>query len=153
MKISIAAVAFCWHNDACTRHLAVFIPISVRPLACSSFGLFVQASHRIFFSNYQYCPYIGSLDMSHTSAFSILIIQLEAPATIFDCTVMKTLFTSPSTANQTLIALIYIPLKSNLSKIMQSTFPFLKGISSCFACQKTILSLFLFIYSRYWLPI
>ena len=40
----------------------------------------------------------------------------RAPDAIFACTMMKTLFTIAATAYQTLMALIYVPLKSNLSQ-------------------------------------
>ena len=40
----------------------------------------------------------------------------RAPAAIFACKFMNTLLTSAAIANATLMALIYIPLKSNLSQ-------------------------------------
>ena len=39
-----------------------------------------------------------------------------ASADTFACTFMETLFTGAATATWTLMALIYVPLKSNLSK-------------------------------------
>ena len=48
----------------------------------------------------------------------------QAPAAIFAYTIMKTLFTSATTVNQTLMALIYMPLKSNLSQDYATGIPF-----------------------------
>ena len=61
---SVAAMAFHWRNDTIQklRQLAAFIPKSVRPWGCLSFGLFVQP----FFFFKLAIPFVGSLNKCHT---------------------------------------------------------------------------------------
>ena len=57
----------------------------------------------------------------------------QAPTATFACTFMKILFTSAATSNRTLMALIYIPLKSNLSQDY-AVYLFLKTFLVSFIC-------------------
>ena len=69
-----SASAFYCPNDLRTlSHLAMFIPKSVRPWACFSFGFFIK--HYFFFFFKLLIPYLGFLDKCHSSAFMALILS------------------------------------------------------------------------------
>ena len=72
-----------------------------------------------------------------------------APAAIFVCTFMKTLFTGTAISNRTLMVFIYIPLKTNLSHDYAVCF-FFKDIS-CFyfkhKCKQTYIHVHAYIHT------